>query len=348
MKIVVLAGGISTEREVSIVSGTEVCRALREKGHLAILVDVFLGKEDLQPKSAFADEYDLEADVRYIKEGSSRVRELQASRRGFFGPHVLEVCMEADVVFLALHGACGEDGRIQAAFDLLGVPYTGSGYFGSALAMDKTVTKQLFRENGIPTPAGVTISKGDAPKSAAELGVGLPCVVKTACGGSSVGVYIANTEEEFSRAVADGFTYEDTLVAEQYVKGKELTAAVVDGVAYPIVEIAPISGFYDYKNKYVPGSTIDTCPAKVSRELTQKIQECAVRAYEVLRLQCYARMDFMVDEQENIYCLEANTLPGMTPTSLIPQEAAALGMSFADLCDKLIEVSLARTKGQDL
>lgn len=344
MKIVVLAGGTSTERAVSIVSGTKVCEALRTKGHQAILIDVFCGKEGLQPETAFTQEFDLEREVAYIESFNERIEDMKAERRGFFGPNVLQVCMAADVVFLALHGACGEDGRIQAAFDLMGIAYTGSGYLGSALAMDKSITKQLFRENGVPTPEGMILKKADAQKSAEELGMPLPCVVKTACGGSSVGVYIVETEEAFAKALADGFAYEDTLVVEQFVKGKEYTVAVVGGEAYPIVEIAPISGFYDYKNKYQPGSTIETCPAPLSDELTRRMQGHAVDAYRALRLENYARMDFMMDEDNEMYCLEANTLPGMTPTSLLPQEAAALGMSFADLCDRLIEVSLRDRK----
>lgn len=342
MKIVVLAGGTSTEREVSIVSGTKVCEALRGNGHQAILVDVFCGKEGMTPENAFADGYDLEREVAYISSFNADIAGMKTRRRSFFGPGVLAVCSAADIVFLALHGMCGEDGRIQAAFDLLGIPYTGSGYLGSALAMDKTITKQLFRENGVPTPAGRILQISDPGGTAAELGVSLPCVVKTACGGSSVGVYIVETEEAFAKAVEDGFTYEDRLVIEQYVNGTEYTVGVVDGEAYPVVEIVPLSGFYDYKNKYAPGSTRETCPAPISAELTGRLQKCAVDAYRALQLSSYARMDFIVDEQEQIFCLEANTLPGMTPTSLLPQQAAALGMSFADLCERLIEVSIRR------
>lgn len=339
MKIVVLAGGTSTERDVSIVSGTKVCEALREKGHQAILIDVFCGKESLCAEQAFEEAYDLSKDVEYIKGFNGQIEKMKAERKQFFGPKVLEVCQKADMVFLALHGMCGEDGRIQAAFDLLGIPYTGSGYLGSALAMDKGITKQLFRENGVPTPAGVVLKKAEPRKTAEEYGVGLPCVVKTACGGSSVGVYIVETEEAFAKALEDGFSYEEKLVIEKYVKGREFSVGVVDGTAYPVIEIAPLVGFYDYRNKYEPGSTVETCPADLDEKLTRKMQRYAEEAYRVLRLESYARMDFMMDDEGNMYCLEANTLPGMTPTSLLPQEAAALGMSFSDLCNKLVEVS---------
>ena len=340
MKIAVLAGGTSTEREISIVSGSKVCEALRKKGHQAILIDVFCGKEDANADTIFTDPFDLDKEVAYMSSFNDQITRIQAERKSFFGPHVLEICDAADVVFLALHGACGEDGRVQATFDLMGIPYTGSGYLGSALAMDKSITKQLFMENGVPTPKGIILHRSEERKSAAKLGFCFPCVVKTACGGSSVGVYIVNTEEEFTQALQDGFSYEEKLVIEEYVKGREFSVGVVEGKAYPVIEIAPLVGFYDYKNKYQAGSTIETCPADLSEELTKKMQRIAEMGYQVLRLENYARLDFMMDESHNMYCLEANTLPGMTPTSLLPQEAAALGMSFEDLCDKLVTVSI--------
>ena len=342
MKIAVLAGGTSTEREVSIVSGSKVCEALRKKGHQAILLDVFCGKEEVCVDTVFTDTFDLEKEVSYISSFNSQIQKMQKERKSFFGPHVLEICDAADMVFLALHGACGEDGRIQATFDLMGIPYTGSGYLGSALAMDKSITKQFFAESKIPTPKGMTLHREEERKTAQELGLPLPCVVKTACGGSSVGVYIVETEEAFAQALEEGFSYEEKLVAESYVKGREFSVGVVDGKAYPVIEIAPLQGFYDYKNKYQAGSTIETCPAELSEELTVKMQKIAEAAYEALHLESYARMDFMMDAKGDMYCLEANTLPGMTPTSLLPQEAAALGMSFEDLCDRLIEVSLRK------
>lgn len=339
MKIVVLAGGISTEREISIVSGTQVCKALREKGHPAILVDVWFGQAGANPEEAFPEEYDTEEAAAYIRSFDDQVEVSVAERKEFFGPQVMELCRAADIVFMALHGENGENGKVQAAFDLFGIRYTGSGYLGSALAMDKGLSKQLFRENGVPTPAGVLVHREEPRKTAEEYGIGLPCVVKTCCGGSSVGVYITETEEDFEKSLEEAFTYEPEVVLEAYVKGREFSVGVVDGEAYPIIEIAPLVGFYDYKNKYQPGSTIETCPAELTKEQTEKMQEYAVRAYEALRLKSYGRIDFLMDEEGEMFCLEANTLPGMTPTSLLPQEAQALGMSFADLCERLIEVS---------
>lgn len=339
MKIVVLAGGISTEREISIVSGTKVCAALREKGHRAVLLDVWFGQKEADPEKAFTETYDVEAAAAYMRSFDDQVETSVRERKEFFGPKVLELCRAADIVFMALHGENGENGKVQAAFDLFGIRYTGSGYLGSALAMDKGLSKQLFRENGVPTPAGILIERDQPRKTAAEYGIGLPCVVKTCCGGSSVGVYITETEEDFEKALEEAFSYEPEVVLEAYVKGREFSVGVVNGEAYPIIEIAPLKGFYDYKNKYQPGSTIETCPAELTKEQTEQMQAYAVRAYEALRLKSYGRIDFLMNERGEMFCLEANTLPGMTPTSLLPQEAQARGMSFADLCERLIEVS---------
>ena len=203
MKIVVLCGGISTEREISLVSGTQVCLALRKKGHRAILLDVFCGDERIENAGpdSFPEEYDTEAAAAYARSFDDKLDEIKKERDWFFGPNVLKLCNAADAVFMALHGSNGEDGKLQATFELLGIPYTGSSYLGSALAMDKDLTKQLFRENNVPTPAGTVLHKSDELKKSSENGVGLPCVVKPACGGSSVGVSIARTEEEYSKAL---------------------------------------------------------------------------------------------------------------------------------------------------
>lgn len=340
MNIVVLAGGISTERDVSIVSGTMVCKALQSKGHHAVLVDVYCGLADLDAAHLFAVVHDADAAAAYMRSCSDKIEELKKTRKEFFGPSVLEMCREADVVFMALHGKDGEDGKVQAAFDLMGIRYTGSGPLGSAVAMDKGLSRQIFAAYGIPTASGMVLRRGAERLSSDENGVGLPCVVKPCCGGSSVGVEVARTEEEYQRALDTAFSYEEEIVVEQFIDGREFSVGVVEGQAYPVIEIAPLQGFYDYKNKYQEGSTIETCPADLSLELTARMQHYAEMAYRALKLECYARMDFMMGEDGSMYCLEANTLPGMTPTSLLPQEAAALGMDFASLCEHLIEVSL--------
>jgi D-alanine-D-alanine ligase len=340
MNIVVLAGGISTDRDVSIVSGTMVCKALRERGHQAILVDVYCGVAPVDEKAAFAQAYDVDAAADYMKSFNEQIPEMKRTRKGFFGPQVISLCQEADVVFMALHGEDGEGGKVQAVFDLMGIPYTGSGALGSAVAMDKGLSRKIFAADGVPTAAGMVLKHTDERLAAADNGIGLPCVVKPCCGGSSVGVEIARTEEEYIRALENAFGYEKEVVVEQYIEGREFSVGVVEGQAYPIIEIAPLQGFYDYKNKYQAGSTVETCPAQLSEELTGKMQHYAEMAYRALKLECYARMDFMMAKDGSMYCLEANTLPGMTPTSLLPQEAAARGISFPELCEKLIQVSL--------
>lgn len=358
MNIVVLAGGISTEREISIVSGTMACRALRGKGHRAILVDVYCGdsrivmEDDRQGMGLrdcetsapvdrwFPEEYDVDAAAAYMRSFDGQIAELKRTRREFFGPNVIALCETADIVFMALHGADGEGGKVQAVFDLMGIRYTGSGALGSAVAMDKELSRKLFVADGIPVAEGIVLKKDGVRRPAAENGVGLPCVVKPCCGGSSVGVEIARTQEEYERALETAFGYEEEVVVEQYIEGREFSVGVVGGKAYPVIEIAPLVGFYDYKNKYEAGSTVETCPAELDEDKTAEMQRYAEMAYRALKLECYARMDFMMAKDGSLYCLEANTLPGMTPTSLLPQEAAALGMDFPALCEHLIEVSL--------
>lgn len=342
MKVVVLAGGTSTERAVSIVSGTGICTALRQKGHLAVLVDIFCGTEVVDWENPFPEEYDVEQASAYMKSFDEKIREMQKVRRNFFGPNVLELCRQADIVFLGLHGANGEDGKVQAAFDLMGIKYTGTGYLSSAMAMDKGITKEMFRMHHVPTPAGTTMEKKDYTADLSVLGLEFPVVVKTCCGGSSIGVYIADNQADYEKALKDAFTYENEVVVEKCIHGTEYTVAVVDGEAYPVVEIVPCEGFYNYENKYKPGATWEICPAPISPELTKKMQDYAVRGYHALGLESYARLDFMMTEDEEMFCLEANTLPGMTPTSLIPQEAQALGIDYPSLCEELIRVSMKK------
>ncbi len=340
MNIVVLAGGTSTEREVSIDSGRMVCQALRERGHQAVLLDVFYGPDEI-PDSLFDADYDIDRAADKMREDSKNVQKTVKERREFFGSHVIEICQRADVVFLALHGANGEDGKIQAAFDLFGIPYTGTGYLSSAIAMDKGLSKEFFRIHGIPTPNGISLKKSqDYSVNPDKYDLEFPLVVKPCCGGSSVGVSIVNNQEEYEKALRDAFSYESEVIVEEYVYGREFSVGVVDSKAYPVIEIAPIRGFYDYKNKYQAGSTIETCPADLDDETTKKMQNFAVLGAKVLKIEGYCRLDFMMREDGKIYCLEANTLPGMTGTSLLPQEAAAIGIDYPTLCEKLVALTL--------
>lgn len=341
MKIVVLAGGTSTERDVSIVSGTMVCKALQEKGHQTILVDVFFGMDEM-PKELFSGNYDIDAAAETIKAHNPMLAQEMASRREFFGPHVIEICQKADVVFLALHGANGEDGKVQAAFDLFGIRYTGTDYRSSAIAMDKGLTKQFLEHHGVRVPRGIALKQEEKMQQIEAYGLTYPVVVKPCCGGSSVGVSIAFDRKEYEAALEEAFAYEEQLIVEEYVKGREFSVGVVDGEAYPIIEVAPIEGFYDYTNKYKAGSTIETCPANLTKEQTEQMQEYACRAAQAIGISGYCRIDFMMKEDGEIYCLEANTLPGMTPTSLLPQEAQALGIDYSSLCEELIRLSLKK------
>ena len=339
MKIVVLAGGISTERDVSFVSGKNVYEALKSKGHQVVLTDVYLGMEEM-PDNVFEAEVDWTKQIGAVTEQCPDIEAVKAMRKdggkSFFGPNVLALCQEADVVFVALHGENGENGKIQAAFDLMGIKYTCTDHVSSAICMDKAITKDIFRAYDIPTPVGVHFTKEKAQLEP----VTLPCVVKACCGGSSIGVSVVFTKEEYTAALEDAFSYDAQVVVEQYIKGREFSVGVIAGKALPIIEIAPVTGFYDYKNKYQAGSAVETCPADLSEEITVKMQKCAEDVFEALRLKKYARMDFMLDENDEFYCLEANTVPGMTNTSLLPQEAAAVGISFEDLCQKLVEMAL--------
>ena len=342
MNIAVICGGLSSERDVSITSGSNAARALREKGHNVVLVDLYYGYEGeyADPKELFERE---QQDIRYsVKEETPDVQKLLAEGDGSrIGSNVIEICKAADICFLALHGEDGEDGKIQATLDMHGIKYTGSGYLGSAIAMNKEISKIMFRANGIPTPAGIVLEKGAGEYE----DVGFPCVVKPCSGGSSVGTSIVRSRDEYDAALEFAFKYESHVLVEKYVKGREFTVGVLDGKAMPVIEIIPKNGWYDYKNKYQAGLTEEICPANISAEDTSRLQRLAERVAAALMIDVYFRADFLMDETDGeIYCLEANTLPGMTPTSLVPQMARELGMDFPALCEKIIAVSMEKYK----
>ncbi len=346
MKVIVLAGGTSTERDVSLISGSMIYKALKKRGHQAVLLDVYLGYAgDIE--DIFERDVDWSKDIAAIAEKNPDLELVKAMRpdgdKNFFGPNVLELCRSADAVFMALHGANGEDGKIQACFELLGIRYTGTDFVSSAMAMDKGISKDIFAAHGIPTPAGFRIRRGEQNSLAGEEAVrkvDFPCIVKTCCGGSSVGVCIARAEAEYERALDEAFRYGDEVIVEQYIEGREFSVGVMEGQALPVIEIAPKQGFYDYKNKYQAGSTVETCPADLEPEKAAGMQRIAEQVFAALRMKSYARMDFMMSRAGEIYCLEANTLPGMTPTSLLPQEAQAVGMSFEELCEKILSYAV--------
>ena len=348
MNIIVLAGGYSNERDVSLSSGGSICRALRERGHNAYLLDAFLGLEDA-PEN-LEDVFTLPGGGLEIATGIQTsepdLDALWASRPGdspsYLGPNVLELCSLADITFLALHGGLGENGKLQAAFDTLGIRYTGPDSLGCALSMDKGVTKDLFHSAGVPTPYGTHISRKNKDISLESLQIPLPLVVKPCSGGSSIGVHFVHTEEEFREAMRLSFEKEDEVVIEPFIDGREYACGIFDGQALPLVEIIPDGGVFDYVHKYQSGGASEICPAtSVDQETTEAIQKTGVLAAQALRLNVYCRADFIVDARTGqFYCLEVNSLPGMTSASLLPKAAKAAGYEYGEFCERIIEKSL--------
>ncbi|MEE0597354.1 MAG: D-alanine--D-alanine ligase [Agathobacter sp.] len=348
MDIVVLAGGLSTERDVSFKTGSMVAAALKENGHRVILLDVFMGygEQEVDLNGIFDRADEISVKVSDIPEVAPDLAAVKASRKDqspcFFGPNVIRMCQMADIVFMALHGENGENGKVQAAFDLFGVRYTGSDYLSSAIAMNKGMAKKLFVEAGIPTPMGISMTRETREDDVTKLNLHLPCIVKPCCGGSSIGVTIVRDAAEFKAALDEAFRWENELVIEEFIEGREFSVGVIEGKALPVIEIAPIQGFYDYKNKYKAGSAVETCPAELPEEVSAQMRHYAEEVAKVIGLDTYSRSDFLLDKDNKMYCLEANTLPGMTPTSLLPQEAAVVGVNFNELCEKLIEISMKK------
>lgn len=343
MKIVVLAGGLSPERNVSLSSGAMVCQALRDRGHQVALVDLFFGLEDHKGEPEELFNAPIPDSFKKVSRQAPDLEQVRASRKwkdaSAIGPGVLDLCKKADVVYLGLHGACGEDGRIQAALDLLGVPYTGSGYLSSAIAMDKDLTKRLVADK-VVTPQWMRVDLTEEQLDGLVEEVSLPAVIKPVDSGSSIGVFIANDKAELRHALEESVKLGGRVVIEQYIKGREIQVAVLNGKPLPSIEITPKEGFYDYENKYQPGAALEVCPAPIPAEWEERIGKAAVAVFETVGLSVYARADFIVTEDGTPYFLEINTLPGMTPTSLVPQEAAAVGMDYGTLCETIIRSSL--------
>ena len=315
MKIVVLGGGISTERHVSLVTASSVCKGLRQLGHKAVFVDMFLGLEDYDGKPE--DLFDCEdghlpgASIEHTEPDLEKVRAMRKDKSpSRLGKGVLDICRLADCVFLGLHGADGEDGKIQAALDLLGVPYTGSDYLGSAMAMNKATGKIVMEANGILTPPwkDITYTEEDIPRLIWEIPV--PCVVKTAGGGSSIGVEFPESVEELRLS--------------------------------PIEIVPPEGSTFDYVSKYQSGNEAarEICPARISEKDMKTCGEAALKFHRALGLKVYSRTDFILDAEGRAWCLEVNTLPGMTPASLIPKAALLEGIDYPHLCEKIVELSL--------
>jgi len=341
MDLIVLCGGLYPERDVSIRSGRQIAAALIKRGHQVLLMDLFFGytKPYNDPLEAFDNNLDTVPDTLSTK--APDLAAIRASRPDGddrdIGPQVYDLCRKADIVFLALHGEDGENGKLQAVFDLEGIRYTGTGSLGSALAMHKGISRTLFQSVGIDIPPGKVIQEGEP-----AIWDTFPCVVKPCSGGSSVATTIVERPEDLHRALLDVFQWEQEALIETFIPGREFSVGVLGGKALPVIEICPKSGFYNYENKYQKGLADEICPAELSESDTARLKQAAHTAHNVLRLDVYSRTDFILTPAGKLYCLESNTLPGMTPTSLLPQEAAAAGMSFGQLCEKIIAVSMEK------
>ena len=331
MLLTVLLGGTSSERNVSLASGLRMAAALREAGHTVRLVDPATGV--VEPK--------VEALLRERSVGAAppSVGELAAlklqDRTPGLPTHPL--VKDAECVVLALHGGQGEDGTVQALLDVAGVRYTGSGAMATAIAMDKDMTKRILVHAGVPTahwrmtPVDVDVAIG---------ALALPLIVKPNREGSTVGLTIVKERAQFEPAVAEAHRFDKEVMCETFVPGRELTVPVLAGVALPVGEIIPVKEIYDYECKYTPGMAREEFPAALTPEQTATVQRYAEKAYVALKLRGCARIDFRLNPEGQFYCLEANTLPGMTALSLVPQSAAAAGVSFVEFCDRLVRDAL--------
>jgi D-alanine-D-alanine ligase len=346
-------GGTSAERDVSLASGVRVAEALRSRGHEVLSVDTahgILSAPDEQAMLSGKVVKTIPPDVQALVRLNAQL------------PSTLRSLPQTEVVFLALHGGQGEDGTLQALLDLTGVPYTGSGHLASALAMDKDLSKHLFRAAGVPTgdwlmapvsgdwaiprsardKPGTGDSAGDRGEFAAEVErkIGLPVIVKPSKQGSTVGLTVVKKIDDLWPAIEEAAKYDDEVMVEQFIPGRELTVGILGDEALPVGEIIPVHEIYDYECKYTAGMAREIFPADLSAEETRTIQELALRAFRALKLGGYARIDFRMAPDGVFYCLEANTLPGMTALSLIPQAAAAAGISFPELCERIVQLAL--------
>jgi D-alanine-D-alanine ligase len=337
VKITVLLGGASAERDVSIASGVRVIDALRSVGHEVTAVDPSTG----------AAGGDAERSLRTTHLGTAppsldelaRLGGKRRRGRAEFVPDLVAVpaVRDADVVFVALHGGQGEDGTLQAILDTAGVRYTGSGHLASALAMDKDLSKILFRAANVGTPDWLMAPVDD---SLVAERLGFPVVVKPSKQGSTVGLTLVKEQGELAEAVARAWLYDDEVMLEQFVAGRELTVGVLGDDPLPVGEIFPTHEIYDYECKYTAGMAREEFPARLTVAESTRVQAEAVRAFKALKLRGYARIDFRMDAAGRFYCLEANTLPGMTALSLIPQAAATCGLSFGALCERIVQLAM--------
>ncbi len=340
MKILVLMGGTSAERDVSLVSGEAIVKALRSAGHSVIALDTVQSQKLLPDHGKYLPDG--------IGEEPPDVAELEIKGKqlALEAIHSFDFS-EVDVVFLALHGGQGEDGTIQALLDLTGKPYTGSGVLASALAMNKAMSKKIFERERILTPEWFVPEKSEFSNIPLILekihkSFGLPCVVKPNDQGSSVGLTIVEEEQDITKALHDALKYSDHIIIEKFISGREVTVGVLGDLALPVVEIIPEHGIYDYECKYTHGRSNYVCPAQIPPKKAKEIQSIGLKAFKALGCEDYARVDFRYGEDGHFYCLEVNTLPGMTDTSLVPKAAEAVGIDFPKLVEKIVRLALKR------
>jgi D-alanine-D-alanine ligase len=327
MRIAVLFGGSSSERDVSIASAAQVIPALRGLGHEVIAIDTATGR--LPPA---AEQKMLASSVAPEPPSGERLARLGGSALALALTSEAADIRNVDVVFIALHGGAGEDGHIQAVLDLAGLLYTGSNHIASAAAMDKDLSKRLFRVAGVLTADWLM-----APASAAEVAraLGWPVVVKPNKQGSTVGLSIVRGAADLAAAVELARRHDDEVMIERFIPGRELTVAILEGQALPVGEIIPKGEIFDYESKYQKGGAREIFPAELPAAASAEIQQAAVRAHRALKLGVYSRIDFRMDPEGRFWCLEANSLPGMTANSLLPQAARAVGIGFPDLCERI-------------
>jgi D-alanine-D-alanine ligase len=330
MRVTVLTGGTSAERDVALASAVQVVDALRSRGHEVAVVDTARG---YIPE---ADESALLSSV--VGTAPPPIAQLQVLERGLLlsGLASLAAVRDAEVLFLALHGGRGEDGTIQTLLEMVGVPYTGSGRLGSAMAMDKDISKRLFEAAGVRTAAW---AMAPAARDRVEREFGWPVVVKPSKQGSTVGLTVVKSPEEYEPALALARQYDDEVMIEQFVPGRELTVGILEGHALAVGEIIPRHEIFDYECKYTPGMSQEIFPADLPAAVAAECSRLSLLAHEALKLGGYSRVDFRLTPAGELFCLEVNTLPGMTATSLLPQAARAVGIEFPDLCEKICRVA---------
>ncbi len=333
MKVAVLLGGTSAEREVSIASGAQVVNALRAAGHVAVAIDTARGV--LGPEE---EKHLLAANV---AESPPAVSRMEVTRTvSILSVVDLPEVRSADVAFVALHGGAGEDGTLQAVLDLCDIPYTGSGHAASAIAMDKDISKRLFRSAGVPTADWLM-----APAETTDVTrmLGFPLVVKPNRQGSTVGLTVVRDPRDLEAAVRLALHFDQEVMLERFVPGREFTVGVLDGEALAVGEIIPRRGeIFDYASKYQQGGATETFPAPLSPQQTRHVQDLACKVHHALKLEGHSRVDFRMDGTGQFWCLEANTSPGMTATSLLPQSGRAVGIEFPELCKRICLLGIDR------